>query len=64
VTTLRFGQRLTDPETAASVGPGWEYYLDRLVAAEAGNDLTGIDFDDYYPALAEHYRMLVAAREA
>lgn len=59
-TTLRFGQLLTDPDTAASVGPGWEYYLDRLVAAETGQDLSGIDFDDYYPALSDHYRRLVS----
>ena len=59
-TTLRFGQLLTDPDLAASVGPGWEYYLDRLVAAETGRDLSGVDFDDYYPALSDHYRHLVA----
>jgi len=41
---------------AESVGPGWDYYLDRLVAAETGGDLTAIDFDDYYPAFAAHYR--------
>jgi hypothetical protein len=39
------------------VGPGWEYYLDRLVAAETGGDVAAIDFDrDYYPAMQEHYR--------
>jgi uncharacterized protein YndB with AHSA1/START domain len=60
VTTLRFGQHLTDPDLASSVGPGWDYYLDRLVAAEAGNDLSAVDFDDYYPALSEHYRSLLS----
>lgn len=59
-TTLAFGQLLTDPEVAASVGPGWEYYLDRLVAAETGGDVGVIDFDGYYPALSEHYRRLVS----
>ncbi len=34
VTTLTFGQSLPDPAWAESVGPGWDYYLDRLVAAE------------------------------
>ena len=35
-TTLTFGQSVPDAEMAAGVGPGWEYYLDRLVAAETG----------------------------
>ena len=38
--------------------PGWEYYLDRLVAAETGGDVAAIDFDDYYPAQSDHYRAL------
>ncbi len=41
---------------AEGVGPGWDYYLDRMVLAEAGDDPGTLDFDDYYPALAEHYR--------
>lgn len=57
VTTLTFTQPGLDPSMADSVGPGWEYYLDRLVAAETGGDVTAIDFDrDYYPAMQEHYR--------
>ena len=57
VTTLAFSQPDLDPEDALSVGPGWEFYLDRLVAAETGGDLAAIDFErDYYPAMAEHYR--------
>ena len=57
VTTLAFSQPDVDPEDALSVGPGWEFYLDRLVAAETGGDLAAIDFvRDYYPAMAEHYR--------
>ncbi|GAA1808251.1 hypothetical protein GCM10009795_061870 [Nocardioides hankookensis] len=57
VTTLTFTQPDLDPTMADSVGPGWEYYLDRLVAAETGGDVAAIDFDrDYYPAMAEHYR--------
>ena len=60
VTTLLFAQRMDDPEVAASVGPGWEYYLDRLVAAETTGDVAGVVWDDYYPALAEGYRGLLA----
>jgi uncharacterized protein YndB with AHSA1/START domain len=57
VTTLTFSQPDIDPVAAESVGPGWEYYLDRLVAAETGGDVGGIDFErDYYPAMLEHYR--------
>jgi uncharacterized protein YndB with AHSA1/START domain len=57
VTTLTFSQPDIDPVQAESVGPGWEYYLDRLVAAESGGEVAAIDFDrDYYPAMLEHYR--------
>ena len=57
VTTLVFTQPGVDPVEAESVGPGWEYYLDRLVAAETEGDVGSIDFDsDYYPAMVEHYR--------
>ena len=57
VTTLTFTQPGIDPVQAESVGPGWEYYLDRLGAAEDGGDVGAIDFDrDYYPAMLEHYR--------
>jgi uncharacterized protein YndB with AHSA1/START domain len=58
VTTLTFAQSMDDPAMAGNVGPGWDYYLDRLVAAEAGADPAGIDFADYYPALSGHYRAL------
>jgi uncharacterized protein YndB with AHSA1/START domain len=56
VTTLTFAQPMPDPAMAENVGPGWEYYLDRMVAAESGADPAEISFDDYYPAQSEHYR--------
>ena len=56
VTTLTFAQSVPDPAMAHGVGPGWDYYLDRLVAAETGGDPSAIEFDDYYPALADHYK--------
>ena len=34
-----FAQPDIDPAAAENVGPGWEYYLDRLVAAETGGDV-------------------------
>ena len=56
VTTLTFAQRVDAGIPVDSVGPGWDYYLDRLVAAEAGDDVVGVDWDRYYPALSGHYR--------
>ncbi|MGH1564265.1 SRPBCC domain-containing protein [Mumia sp. DW29H23] len=55
-TTLTFAQALSDAETASSVGPGWEYYLDRLVAAERGDDLDDIVFEQYLEGQSEYYR--------
>jgi uncharacterized protein YndB with AHSA1/START domain len=58
VTTLTFAQRMSDPAVAADVGPGWDYYLDRLVAAETGGDVATVDFTDYHPADSDYYRSL------
>ncbi|MCY4727069.1 SRPBCC family protein [Nocardioides sp. STR2] len=59
VTSLRFVQVLapgaTGIEMAASVGPGWDYYLDRLVAAVVGTDVAAVDWEDY-AAGSSHYR--------
>jgi len=52
-TELTFVQPLSDLSLAGDVGPGWEYYLDMLVAAREGKNLPS--FDDYYPALKPHY---------
>ena len=60
VTTLTFAQEAVDVSLAEGVGPGWDYYLDRLVAAETGGDLAAVDFDAYYPAFAAHYRAELA----
>ena len=60
ITTLEFTQVISDPTNLESIGPGWEYYLDRLVTAEAGGDPSSIDFGrDYYPALSDHYSNLL-----
>lgn len=56
-TRLLFAQVL-GAEPAGSVGPGWEYYLDRLGCALAGEDVAGVIWDDYYPALKDHYDAL------
>lgn len=60
-TVLTFGQRLNPGEDVGSIGPGWEYYLDRLVAAQAGLDADDVRWDDYFPALQAPYERLVAA---
>jgi uncharacterized protein YndB with AHSA1/START domain len=61
VTTLTFSQLIDDAAALESIGPGWDWYLDRLVAAESGHDVSALDFErDYYPALGEHYRRVAA----
>lgn len=60
VTELRLVHRLADPMVAENTGPGWEYYLDMLVASRDGTPLP--DFDDYYPSQAQHFTE--AAQEA
>ena len=52
-TVLTLMHHLDESADIGSVGPGWEYYLDMLVAAEAGDTLP--DFGDYYPAQRAYY---------
>ena len=54
VTTLSFAQPGIVPGLVGDVGPGWDYYLDRLVDAETGNDPALRSWDDYAPTGA-HY---------
>lgn len=57
-TTLTFVHHL-DPDTeVATTGPGWEYYLDVLVAVV--HDGATPDFDDYYPAMRPYYEGLAS----
>jgi uncharacterized protein YndB with AHSA1/START domain len=60
-TELEFVQHLTDPKLAGDTGPGWEYYLDRLVAARNRTELPS--FDDYYPAQRAYYLAAAGASE-
>jgi hypothetical protein len=50
---LRFTQHLTTTDAVGEVGPGWEYYLDALVAAREERPLPV--FDDYYPAQKAYF---------
>ena len=52
--TLTFSHELTDPVDVTSIGPGWEFYLDRLAAVVNGDEVPD-DFDKYYPARASAY---------
>lgn len=57
-TMLTFVQALADgplgTDMAASVGPGWEYYLDRLVAAMSGADVADLEWAAYEPMSAAY----------
>jgi uncharacterized protein YndB with AHSA1/START domain len=52
-TVLTFVQHLDEGTTVGDSGPGWEYYLDMLVATHTGSPTP--DFDDYYPAQKAYY---------
>jgi uncharacterized protein YndB with AHSA1/START domain len=52
-TRLRFVHHLDEETKSEEVGPGWEYYLDALLAATVGDSMP--DFDDYWPSLAPAY---------
>jgi len=55
-TDLEFRQRLDDlGYEAADIGPGWEYYLDRLIVALEGGDPDSLRWEDYHPVLCAHY---------
>ncbi|GAA2995954.1 SRPBCC family protein [Actinokineospora diospyrosa] len=52
-TLLRLVHHLTTLNTLGEVGPGWDYYLDLLVAARTNNP--PVNWDDYYPRLKPYY---------
>ncbi|CAN5774623.1 hypothetical protein BH10ACT1_BH10ACT1_22200 [soil metagenome] len=51
---LIFVHVIDDGVDPADVGPGWEYYLDRLAAAEQGRPQA--EWDDTYLVMSDHYR--------
>ena len=55
-TELRLVHHLTPTDAVGEMGPGWEYYLDMLVAARNGSPTP--DFDDYYPSMKPYYEAL------
>jgi uncharacterized protein YndB with AHSA1/START domain len=56
-TTLRFVHHLTDRKGAGDYGPGWEYYLDNLVAMREGRPLP--KFEDYHPGQKPYFEALL-----
>lgn len=54
---LRFAHHRITPAEVGDVGPGWEYYLDQLVAAVTDSPLP--NWDDYYPALKTYFEAQV-----
>ncbi|OQO91997.1 ATPase [Saccharomonospora piscinae] len=58
-TELRLVQHLDTDEGLGEIGPGWEYYLDLLVASRDGSPRP--DFGEYYPALKGYFDGLVAS---
>jgi uncharacterized protein YndB with AHSA1/START domain len=56
VTTVFLGHRLDNARLAGTVGPGWEYYLDRLVAATGDEPMP--DFGDYYPQQRPYFERI------
>jgi uncharacterized protein YndB with AHSA1/START domain len=59
VTELRMIQHLETTDGVGQIGPGWEYYLDMLVAARDGAELP--DFGAYYPAMKSYFEELASA---
>ncbi|GAA0714724.1 SRPBCC family protein [Dactylosporangium roseum] len=58
-TELRLVHHLDTTDGVGEIGPGWEYYLDMLVAARDGTPRPA--FDDYYPAMAPYFAGLAPA---
>lgn len=52
-TVLRLVHHLEADAAVGEIGPGWEFYLDLLVAAT--EDTEEPTFDQYYPALRDAY---------
>lgn len=52
-TVLIFTQVLTERVEIGEIGPGWEYYLDLLIAAT--EDTEEPSFEHYFPAMSAQY---------
>ena len=52
-TQLTFTHHLENADGAGEIGPGWEYYLDNLIASREGSALPR--FEDYFPSMQPYY---------
>ena len=55
MSTIRFIQDLGLTDDPSTIGPGWEYYVQRAIVSLEGGDVESVKWDDYYPALAPAY---------
>jgi uncharacterized protein YndB with AHSA1/START domain len=55
-TTLEFVHHSVNRKAIGELGPGWEYYLDMLVASREGHPAP--TFDAYYPAQKAYFTSL------
>lgn len=62
MTTLTLAQYVMPDTDVASVGPGWDYYLDRLIAARNGAAMPA--WESYFPAFTRYYRELTVPPRA
>ncbi|GAA4030266.1 hypothetical protein GCM10022247_64200 [Allokutzneria multivorans] len=53
VTTLQLTHHLESVEGIGEIGPGWEYYLDMLVAAREGTPRP--EFSEFYPEMKPYF---------
>lgn len=56
-TLLELVHHLPAPDAIGDFGPGWEFYLDALVASRDDTPLP--DFTDYYPSMKPYFQALV-----
>ncbi|MFF5791350.1 SRPBCC domain-containing protein [Paeniglutamicibacter sp. NPDC012692] len=52
---VTFIHELGPTDDPSTIGPGWEYYLQRLLVHLEGGDVESVRWDDFYPALAPAY---------
>lgn len=50
---MRFVHHVEEPTLVGDAGPGWEYYLDRLVASRDESSMP--TFGEYYPSQREYF---------
>ena len=56
VTTVTLIHHRESTDGVGEIGPGWEYYLDMLIASRTGAEQP--TFEEYYPAQKEYYESL------